>query len=377
MSGEYTFFLSFFYSSCFSTYTKGGVAMPTGIEFLMDLNGKQAKEFLGQQERRREYRSRHPTELGALKCMDGRLHLPIATNTPLGIIQPWRNIGGMFDTRWPIFNASLAEWQRYGRCRNKRGLLFVTYHYSRSDNPSLGCAGHKHNLDQARSSALQLTHQCRRVLAHPHYYAILVGFDTDWDCLVLASEDGHDDLDMADVGSDRDLIANWLLRHHADMPSDVVRDATEVLVRNADRAQEIRCSGRTIEQLKHCESVIAVGRGYDWLHLPNKALIVGHFDPDYLQAVITAGRIVWHNLLDGRIRAEDIVLMTSAPYSSPDDRPFKVDKVTGLHEEATAAIRDHVSELWPYLRQVRSVVDIHTRKLEPLEVVQATARRVL
>ncbi len=351
--------------------------MPTGIEFLMDLNAKQSREFLSQQERRREYRSRHPTELGALKCMDGRLHLPIATNTPLGIIQPWRNIGGMFDTRWPIFNASLAEWQRYGRCRNKRGLLFVTYHYSRSDNDSLGCAGHKHNLDQARSSALQLTHQCRRVLAHPHYYAILVGLDTDWDCLVLASEDGHDDLDMADVGTDRDLIANWLLRHHADMPSDVVRDATEVLVRNADRVQETRCSGRTIEQLRHCESVIAVGRGYDWLHLPNKALIVGHFDPDYLQAVITAGRIVWHNLLDGRIKAEDIVLMTSAPYSSGDDRPFKVDKVSGLHHQAAAAIRDHVSELWPYLRQIRSVVDIHTRRLEPLEVIQATARRVL
>ena len=31
-------------------------------------------------------------------------------------------------------------------------------------------------------------------------------------------------------------------------------------------------------QLEHNEVVIAVGRGFDWLHLPNKALIIGPFD---------------------------------------------------------------------------------------------------
>lgn len=44
---------------------------------------------------RRNYRHLHRTQIGCLKCMDGRLNLPVITNTPLGIIQPFRNLGGV------------------------------------------------------------------------------------------------------------------------------------------------------------------------------------------------------------------------------------------------------------------------------------------
>jgi len=35
--------------------------------------------------------------------------------------------------------------------------------------------------------------------------------------------------------------------------------------------------------------VIAVGRGFDWLHLPNKALIIGPFDHSWTTTVGRAG----------------------------------------------------------------------------------------
>ena len=47
------------------------------------------------------HRARHPTAIAVLKCMDGRINIPIATNTPPGIIQPFRNLGGFFDLGWP------------------------------------------------------------------------------------------------------------------------------------------------------------------------------------------------------------------------------------------------------------------------------------
>jgi carbonic anhydrase len=42
---------------------------------------------------RERHRARHPTAIAVLKCMDGRINIPIATNTPPGIIQPFRNLG--------------------------------------------------------------------------------------------------------------------------------------------------------------------------------------------------------------------------------------------------------------------------------------------
>ncbi|MDX9707578.1 MAG: hypothetical protein RBT86_08365, partial [Azospira sp.] len=46
---------------------------------------------------RERYLARHPTAIAVLKCMDGRINIPVATQTPLGIIQPFRNLGGIFD----------------------------------------------------------------------------------------------------------------------------------------------------------------------------------------------------------------------------------------------------------------------------------------
>jgi len=45
---------------------------------------------------RERYLAEHPSAIVVLKCMDGRINIPIATNTSPGIIQPIRNLGGIF-----------------------------------------------------------------------------------------------------------------------------------------------------------------------------------------------------------------------------------------------------------------------------------------
>ncbi|MES9981651.1 MAG: hypothetical protein ABW107_23310, partial [Candidatus Thiodiazotropha sp. 6PLUC5] len=59
---------------------------------------------------RTRYLAEHPTAIAVLKCMDGRINIPIATNTPKGIIQPFRNLGGMFDLGWPHLGEVLASY---------------------------------------------------------------------------------------------------------------------------------------------------------------------------------------------------------------------------------------------------------------------------
>ena len=62
----------------------------------------------------------HPTAIAVLKCMDGRINIPVATQTPAGILMPFRNLGGMFDLGWP----HLGE---------------VLIHHAEDDRPAGGC----------------------------------------------------------------------------------------------------------------------------------------------------------------------------------------------------------------------------------------------
>ena len=82
----------------------------------------------------------HPTLVAVMKCMDGRIHIPWATQTPLGIIQPFRNLGGIFDLGWPYLGEALNTTFLKAVSKGRRVLLLITYHYSK-DTPRRGCAG--------------------------------------------------------------------------------------------------------------------------------------------------------------------------------------------------------------------------------------------
>ena len=68
------------------------------IDALLDLSRQHAERFCSPDAwlARQRYLAQHPTSIVVMKCMDGRIHIPHATRTPLGIITPFRNLGGYF-----------------------------------------------------------------------------------------------------------------------------------------------------------------------------------------------------------------------------------------------------------------------------------------
>jgi hypothetical protein len=65
------------------------------IDWLFNLAHRHGKIFRSPEAwlSRERYLSEHPTAIAVLKCMDGRINIPVATNTPTGILMPFRNLG--------------------------------------------------------------------------------------------------------------------------------------------------------------------------------------------------------------------------------------------------------------------------------------------
>ena len=72
-------------------------------------------------------------------------------------------------------------------------------------------------------------------------------------------------------------------------------------------------------ELVHGEWVLAVGKGFDWLHTPNMALIVGPYDPNIGAPIKTAAGIIKSKWESGRIE-KGIVVLASAIYADAADK---------------------------------------------------------
>ena len=132
--------------------------MPTKlVDELVEINRAQSERFMdaGQSAARRRYRAAHPTEIVCLKCMDGRVNMPLLTSTPMGIMHPFRNIGGIFDLGWPALSLRLTEIVDYAISKGRSNLFLVTYHFAKGD-PHRGCRGHGYDKEKAFKSALGL-----------------------------------------------------------------------------------------------------------------------------------------------------------------------------------------------------------------------------
>ena len=124
------------------------------IDWLMALSRKHSASFCSPENHlaRQRYLAEHNTLIVALKCMDGRIHLPHVTRTPMGIIQPFRNLGGIFDLGWPYLGDLLADTVQNAVSAGRRVLIIITYHYSRGAKER-GCAGFNCDREAARAHA--------------------------------------------------------------------------------------------------------------------------------------------------------------------------------------------------------------------------------
>ena len=343
------------------------------IDFVLKRNQEQSADFCDPSVKlsRQKYRKAHPTEILAFKCMDGRLNLAVMTETPAGIIRPFRNVGGRFNLGWPFFGELLREHVSYAISENRAVLIFVTYHFSKGDMHR-GCKGFGYDTATAKKNAHNLAAQVERVygskirIVHP----IVVGIETDDDSLIFHGENDASLNISESLSLSSDELKETLAKLYPDMLPQTLSDLMPLVLGNQEHVQTVRMQNREPIDLDHREQIIAVGRGFDWLHLPNRALIVGPYDHDWPTAVATAGGIVLDNIKQGRVPAEQGALLLVSSLSRDEIGSYgwntAVEKAIYLEKIAYEVLVERVPELAPYLSKFSGVLDEHTRKFQPL-----------
>ena len=236
------------------------------------------------------HRARHPTAIAVLKCMDGRINIPIATNTPPGIIQPFRNLGGFFDLGWPHLGEVLEHYVRGRLQGGQRVLMLITYHFSRGD-AHRSCAGFAYRTADAVAHVEGVKRQLEHVFGRRHgsVYPLVCGFETDEGALILHGESGET-LDLSTLPADtgRSALSARLQPLFPDMPQQMLADLARLAAGNLEHVAEVRQTDRQLD-IEHREWMICVGRGFDFLHAPNLALIIGPYSPDLADPIRKAG----------------------------------------------------------------------------------------
>ena len=337
------------------------------INWVFDLARRYSAEFCSPEAflARERYLALHPTAIAVLKCMDGRINIPVATNTPPGIIQPFRNLGGMFDMGWPHLGEVLAQYVQRMVRDGRRVLILITYHFSRGD-VHRGCAGFGCDTEAAIAHTRQIQGQMEAIFgsAHGSVYPLICGFETDEDALLLHSPDGR----IMDLSGDISLegLAAELALRFQDMPGEMRNDLLPLLAGNISHINELRQQKRALT-VEHREWMICLGRGFDFLHTPNLALIIGPYSPDLADPIRKAASIIESNMADGRIPDDGFLLLASVPYDEIGvDRARAVLKSNFLSRFAAEVIEREFPDLAVKMIRHTAVLDWSSRRIEAL-----------
>lgn len=341
--------------------------MEQKIRSLVELNQKHSDLFCAQRLERELYLAKHPTHVAAFKCMDGRIHLPTITRTPLGIIRPYRNIGGRFNLGWPLLNISFDESIKKAVREGNRTLVLVTYHFSEGDE-SRGCSGFHYNREEAKRSANDFKEQIQRVYGKNNQVVvpILIGVETDKDAIILHGENGET-VDLANVtDSSAESLKEMIRRLFPNMPERIILDLLPLIKGNIERISEMK-NGKPLSELVHGEWVLAVGKGFDWLHTPNMALIVGPYDPNIGEPIKTAVGIIKSNLDAGRVEKDKFVVLSSGIFSDAEERARAIERSKYMNELARSIIEKEYPEIVDNMHAISVIIDHNTMRMEIID----------
>lgn len=300
--------------------------------------------------------------------MDGRIHLPYVTRTPMGVIFPFRNLGGIFDLGWPYLSDMLTETVQSAIREGRRVLIIITYHFSKGEK-SRGCAGFNCDKDAAMAHAFSIQAQMRTLFGRDHQtvYPLVCGFETDQDALIFHDNEGQV-LDMASLGEDQqESLPARVSSLYPDMPSQIQRDLLPLLRGNLRHIAAMENTQRTLD-IEHREWALCVGRGFDFLHVPNVALIIGSYSPDLSHPIRLGAGIIKANMEQGRIPDDGLLLMSSSTYEKPGILKARAQlKSQFLCDFAADVIRREFPELAKRMATRSTVLNWPERRMEVLE----------
>lgn len=341
---------------------------------ILALNAERSREFCAPEARDALtlYRRRHPTKFLVFKCMDGRVNLPQITGAPLGKLHPFRNIGGKFELGDSYLSRLVLEEKSRAMADGRSTIALCTFHYSKGDRHR-GCAGHNYDTDAARASTWKLKEGFDDVFgsANPAIASVVVGLETDEDALIFCGKESGDEFSIAEHvnASDADL-RRYLSQVYPRLLPEMLTDLAELAIGNRDHVRATRRQERSILDLDHNENIICVGRGFDWLHLVNRALIIGPYDTvtsTWREAVGVAGTIVRSNFTrNPRLRDDGTLLLISAPYTDQSEHGMSIKKATYFARIAEAALAPLREELG--LERLVGVTNMQTMAYEPFDL---------
>jgi hypothetical protein len=335
-------------------------------EHIIEINEAQSARYVADEAARHRYWAKHPTFFACVKCMDGRVLFPSMTKTPVGIVKPFRAIGGKFEVWWPSFLGRVRHWVQKAVSVGSRSFIFVTYHYSASDS-HLGCAGWKYDTASARAHAEKLQKDISYVFGE-QVTAVVAGVETDRDILVLHGANGDisgESLMNASVDEIRQAIALAF----PTIDPQAAEDLIPFLKGNAERVTELTKEPRNLEEKGHNERIIAIGQGFDWLAQENLALIINDADPNLADSVRVAGSLIQKNLAEGPT-GDDATIFTCIPYREPGmDYRQAVARAKGLRVFAEKVITESYPELMASGR-VRSMAAVMWEPNKKIAVIE-------
>ena len=339
------------------------------IDWLLQLAQRHTTEFRSPEAclARDRYLANHPTAIMVLKCMDGRINIPVATSTPPGIIQPFRNLGGMFDLGWPHLGEVMAHHVQRMVSDGRRVLILITYHFSRSSKKR-GCAGFGYDTKAALEHTLAIKGQAERIFGagHATVFPLICGFETDEDALLLHGQ-GDKILDLSTLQADQaPLLGLQLAELFPDMPEQMRNDLLPLLKGNLKWISQVRSTNRPLD-VEHHEWMICLGRGFDFLHTPNLALIIGPYSPDLADPIRKAAGIIEDNMQAGRIPDDGFLLLASVPYEEIGVDQARAElKSRFLAGFAAEVIRNQFPQLARRMHSKIAVLSWRSRELKIL-----------
>jgi hypothetical protein len=245
-----------------------------------------------------------------------------------------------------------------------------TYHFSKGSTHR-GCAGHNYDTEAARQGAFALKREFETIFGsnNPAIRAIVVGIETDEDAIIFCGERERDDVSIAAFASATDdQLLRALGALYAHLPPAMLADIAPIATGNRAHVNRKLSEKRPVAELVHGENIICVGRGFDWLHLPNRALIIGPYgdtERTWRDAVQVASGIVLDNFKHKRVpRQSGSLLLVSAPYSDLNERGLALAKVDYFSTVARNILSPVAKQL--RLETLVGITDMTTMHFDPV-----------
>lgn len=337
------------------------------IDWLWNLNRQYSEEFINARSLRESYRQEHPTNICAFKCMDGRIHIPVMTNIPLGIIKSYRNVGGKFNFGWTYLGENFKDWIEEGISEGRKSLALLTYHFSKG-NPSRGCSAFLCDQDAIESTVnlyFQTVRFCEPV--SNDVFSIVVGIETDTDSLIFHPQDpnsGECFTCSADTPSDAAFLMGVINDLYPNMAIGVKMDLLPLMQGNIAHIKDVREKGRELTDMKHKEWILLIGDA-DWLHVPNTAIMIGTFGQGLTMPLTKAIGIIQDSMASGQIHNSGFLVLSSAYFKEEGiDKNRAKEAALWSLRRAREVLGNNYSDLLPRTRFRATIVPESTRLME-------------